>query len=138
MNIITEIYKQVRNQLLAEVPAIRFIDFDNGQLDYYVSYPCALIDISDIAYNDSGDQDNWAACEVTIKLAFEVYENTNSLTPNDNALDHADTVTATLNALRGFEFDNSDTFTRRRLSRIPAQGLKVYSAVFNVSVFGDC
>jgi hypothetical protein len=141
MDLINELFTQTRDRIKSQVPAVRFIDFDNGQLELYdtppVSYPCALIDVSDVAFNDGGDNENWALCEVTVKLAFEVYENTNHLTPSDDALNHSATLTAVMNALRGFVFNNSDVFIKRRLTRIPAQGLKVYSIVFNVSVYGD-
>lgn len=53
-----QVIKNIQNKL-KEVPGVKYIDEDSGQLDYYspnmpVMWPCVLIDLDQITYSDTG------------------------------------------------------------------------------------
>jgi len=80
-------------QLLTQVPGINYVDEDWGQLDYYsqnppVKWPCALIDVSNAAYNNMVRNPahipqlrQEAKCMLTVRLADIKLTNSSTLTP---------------------------------------------------------
>ncbi|MCK4499827.1 hypothetical protein KAU11_04975 [Candidatus Babeliales bacterium] len=105
------IYLPIINQLKTEVPALRWIDADMGQLDFYemkppVVFPCALIDIDLPKCEDLAELVQDCDATITIRLAFEPMGQTNSTAPEsvqNRALAMWDTVSQVFTALQGFE-----------------------------------
>lgn len=70
-----------------EVPEIRYISQDIGQLENYeirpsVSWPCTLIDIEDGVFSDTADQNIQIAQKiVSIRLGLVKYSDVNNLSP---------------------------------------------------------
>jgi len=105
------IYLSIVNQLKTKVPALRWIDADMGQLDFYelrpsVAYPCALIDIDLPECVDNSELVQMCDVAITIRLAFEPAGQANGAAPEavqTKALAMWDTVSAVFSALQGFD-----------------------------------
>jgi len=85
---------------LQTLPGLKYVDEDWGQLDYYspnfpVQWPCALIDVTNAAYSDTGkdrtkdpQQRQIAECYLTLSIANLKLTNTSGRAPKpqkDNA-----------------------------------------------------
>jgi hypothetical protein len=76
----------MQERLMENVPDIRYSNQDLGQLeapgDPPVSWPCALIDMSDTQYADlMGGTQEGNVCTVSIRLGFNPYSQTSNLQP---------------------------------------------------------
>lgn len=80
------LYTEIMTRLLREVPEIKYIDQDLGQLDYYngsrppVGFPAVLIDFSEATFEELGVNNvQLATVTVNIRLAFTPYTSANNL-----------------------------------------------------------
>lgn len=117
------LYLSIMDRLVAEVAALRYIDQDLGQLDNYdirpaVSFPCALIDISDFESDDmAGKNMQHAEGLVIITLGFDPFSASNSLAPGDvrlKALEYYDIEQAVHVALHGWRNEGFSKLLRRK------------------------
>jgi hypothetical protein len=108
---------------LKTVPALRWIDMEDGQLEFFelkpaVAFPCALIDVEYPKCEDI-DEDGtlqMVNARITIRLAFEPIGQTNSAAPTaiqTKALSRYDTVNACFTALQGWSDDEVSGFSRK-------------------------
>lgn len=76
--------------LKTEVPELKYVNQDLGQLEYYtmdspaVSWPCALLDLNDTTYSDllnNVQEANQAT--VTVRIGHNPYSGTSNLQPED-------------------------------------------------------
>lgn len=78
------LFLALQERILQEVEEIRYIDQDLGQLNEErpsLSFPAVLIDFSNFNYEDLAEQKQTAEGIVVLKLVFDVYSNSNSLSP---------------------------------------------------------
>jgi hypothetical protein len=71
---------------LATVPAIKYLDEDWGQLDYYspnqpVKWPCVIIDINQAVWSNQGEHVQIGLAQVSIRVADMKLSNTNVMAP---------------------------------------------------------
>jgi hypothetical protein len=63
---------QIRDRLMAQVPALKYVDEDWGQLDYFnrppVKYPCALINVWNVNYTNTGNRRQAAKVAVRVSI----------------------------------------------------------------------
>lgn len=113
------IYTAVINRLIDQVPALKWIDMDIGQLDSQerpaIALPCCLITIS--IPNPKAISDTFQECDARIglKLIFDIPERTNSVATEANrlaGLANYDIIAATYAALQGYETENFDSLNR--------------------------
>jgi hypothetical protein len=96
-------------RLKAQVPELRYIDQDLGQLEVErppVSYHCALIDFVDWSFEDVGDNIQFASGAVIIRLGMQAWSSSSNLTPvlhQDKALSFYDVEWKTYKALHGWK-----------------------------------
>lgn len=106
------LFVRLQAHLKTQVPDLRWIDQDFGQLEQErppVSYPCALIDFTDWNFENWGENIQSAAGAVVIRLAFDAWSNTNNLTPSlwkDKGLVFYDIEYKIYKALQGWKPDN--------------------------------
>lgn len=101
----------LQDRIKTQIPDIRWIDQDLGQLENYgdrpaVSFPCVLIDFQNFQYEDASDLIQFAEGTVNFRLAFAPFSNTNSLTPvsyQEKALQFYDLEWALYKALHGWK-----------------------------------
>jgi hypothetical protein len=105
-----QIFLDIDARLQTQVPEIRWIDFDQGQLDQEtppVSFPCALVSFIDSQVLQIGTGLEEENLSIQVRLGFKVRERTHSkanLSLRETALAHLDTVEkvrASLNGLSG-------------------------------------
>ena len=80
-----ELIDVVKDQV-ATVTDLKYVDEDWGQLDYYspnypVKWPCALVDINSIVWNNLGEHKQDGIAQVSIHVATIKLSNTNVKAP---------------------------------------------------------
>ncbi len=80
--------QDIRNRLSAEIPALKYIDEDWGQLDDYsphfpVKWPCALIDITQVNYSNVGKTGQLGEAAIAITVADVKLLNSSSKAPSN-------------------------------------------------------
>lgn len=146
------LYNILLERIKAEVPAIKHIDFDAGQLEMIaqelippVQFPCVLIDID---YPKCEDQNEDASIQlvnpvVNIKLGFQVQKSTDSQSPTatrNAGLAFLDTIEAVYTALQGYSTNTLSALNRRRQysdKLFNGSGLKVYNIEFETSMLDE-
>jgi hypothetical protein len=141
MDLIKTLFESIRDQLKTQVPEIRWIDENNEQLSLYeeppVAYPCALIDTESVDFENTEDSPLAnAPCLVSVTFGFKTLEATNHLTPNSNAFAYSATLTKAIDALHGHEVYNSCSLNKRGYQKQPRPGIRVYKALFEVTISG--
>lgn len=80
------IIQKFQSQLMEYVPALKEVDEDWGQMDFYegmppVKMPCALIDIQDGQFSDAGELRQQGSLTVVVKLFVLRLGNTSNNAP---------------------------------------------------------
>lgn len=138
------IYNQVAERLKSQVPALRWIDLDTGQLETAerppVAFPCALITISVEGTTDFTETVQECTGTVRVRLAFDQPMKTDQATPVQHrnvALQPYDLIAGVHKALQGFSTPSFDPLSRTRQNKENSRhGLFVYSIDYRV-VFED-
>jgi hypothetical protein len=139
-----ELYEAIVTRLTEEVPALKMIDFEMGQLDALaiderpaVKFPCALLDISYPQCEDESQHTQLVTAHVNVKLAFECPLPTDSLAPSARraaSLAIFDGVDNVYKFLQGFESDEFSSFSRK--SQSPDNryaGIKIINMLFETT-----
>lgn len=108
-----QLYEALQEQIKSEVPEIRYIDVDLGQLDYYetrpgVSWPCVMIDFIMGQWSNESGGVQWGDFTVNIRLGFAPFSSANSLAPDvvqEKALQYFEVEWKLYKALQGFDAD---------------------------------
>lgn len=120
----TEIYEAILNKLQTEVPELRFIDINTGQMDEDnppVDYPCALIDIDSIDFEHKTKSYDKGECLIEIELYFLISTNTSNITPapvRQEAFKHMNTVKEVDKLLNGLENPAFYPLKRKKFTRL--------------------
>ena len=137
----TTLFKSICDLLESEVPALRWIDGDMGQLEDGrpgIAYPCALIDITYPSCADVDSVDQQINADISVRVAFDPRGATNaavSTERRDSALSMLDTLEDIHRALQGF----TDDYVYSSLSRYSAlrekraDGRPVYRIVYKTT-----
>ena len=143
-----EYLKDVLDTLEHEVPALRWIDANEGQLDFYtderppVAFPCCLVDLAmpDVRrLSAMGTTPSRCTLRATLQVAFNDCASLNARTParvRDVAFRRFDMLEDIRRALDGRWFDHfQQPWTR--VSSTPRRredGLKLYEMTFEATV----
>jgi uncharacterized repeat protein (TIGR01451 family) len=137
------LYAAIRDKIKQDLPAVKWIDLDSGQLDnpeqsYPFPFPAIFIDFPAIDWQDAGERMQDGQVQVSFRIAFRIYDETHGSAPDDSydtftkAMDALHLMTSIHAKLQGF----SDGATFNRLSRITTttdrreDGLKVFNMVY--------
>ena len=136
-----EIFTALCEHIKKNVPEIRWIDFDTGQLNIAserppVDWPCCLIDISYPSCRDLAVEDNMQLvnADITLRVAFVPAGETHHRAPADvrkQALKMFDIVEKLHSALQGETF--KDTVSGLSRSRAKKQTRNNKVVVFNIT-----
>lgn len=79
-------YKEILEQLSTELPELKWIDLDRGQIDqpndhYTVAFPAVFISFNDIPWDGIGQKLYAGNCTISFRLAFQSYNDSNNNTP---------------------------------------------------------
>jgi len=131
---IDTIYKDLLGQLDSRVPDLRWIDYDQGQIDYPaehypIDFPAVLIDFENTDWEDLGRQIQGGDITIGFRVAFRLYEDLNNHTPADSrnaGLQKLQLLTTIHKALQGFAGANYNRLSRiRTFTEKRNDGLKV-------------
>lgn len=83
-----DLIQSFQNQLMLHVPALKEVDEDWGQMDFYegmppVKMPCALIDIQDGQFTDAGELRQQGTLTVVVRLYILRLGNTSNKAPQN-------------------------------------------------------
>jgi hypothetical protein len=85
-SLFAQLYLALATHLKQNMPAIKWIDLDLGQLDGYkerpaLIFPCVLIDFTQAQYRQEGQQVQWTDFNIVVRLGFENWNATNADAP---------------------------------------------------------
>lgn len=116
------LFKSIQERLTKEVPELRWIDMDKGQLDYFerppVSFPCALISVQLPRTIDLGAKKQKCDGLIVIRMGFDFSGNTSHVTPEaalEKSLAYFDLVEKVYGALQGYGESSYNTLSRQSL-----------------------
>lgn len=138
-----EILKTVMERIREKVPELRWVDADEGQLDFQdsrppVAFPCCLVELSyPGAENMSAAHPGMQRVQISLelKIGFNDCASFNVNKPQqvrETAFARLDMVEALHRAVQGFKMENCAKSFRRERCRPQKRpdGLKVYEAVY--------
>ncbi|MEZ5195093.1 MAG: hypothetical protein R2764_01440 [Bacteroidales bacterium] len=147
------IYRSIVKQLQTEVPAIKWIDLDGGQLEapdenYPVQFPAVFIDFRNIQYQQLSRNTQQAVATISVRVAFDIYEDFHGNAPDlELATDRLRLLHNIYVALHGFSGlilpDGNGGFEDNHFSKLQRQSiiaerrgdaLKVYNITFQCAV----
>jgi hypothetical protein len=141
-----QIYELIAQRIQNQVEEIKWIDLDNGQIDYYeyrvnVDFPAVLINIKYPYCEDIGT-DGIQLCDVEIELrtVFNLFDETNIDAPQqvrDNALEIFQIINKIHACLQNWRNDGTcGTISRQSITKESrTDGSKVYSMVYKTTYY---
>ena len=135
------LFNSISTKLKAEVPELRWIDWDFAQVDQQappVSWPCCLIDFPNITYSDRGELAQMGETIVSLRFGFKVYERATSKTPQqykDQALEHLQILNKAQAALQGYEDEHFSALTRTSMSRQNLRKWRIYTLQYSTVIY---
>lgn len=133
-----DLFKAISTAITTKVPAVRWVDFDLGQLDSGeappVSFPCVLIGFGNAGYSNLAQLVQLGEIQVSIRVAFKTFERTHSAATEsfrDVGLAHLDTLQAIHFALQGLSGTAFSSMTRETMAQENRADLRVYRYVYS-------
>ncbi len=145
LNNMETIIKSIEEKLRAQVPELKWIDQDFGQLELEnppVNFPCALIDVQEVDWENTTQLDQQGDTLVNIRIAFRVYDRSNIHTPTplrQRAVAHFSVLKKIKKHLHGAEdaeanYNSLKCIKTRRNKTIDP---RVYTMSFNTTLFDN-
>lgn len=135
----------IQARIIAQVPALKYVDEDWGQLDYYnpnppVKFPCCLIDSNQASWSNQARNMQMGLVEITITLADFRLSNSSGAAPANQktkSFEIYDTLNDVFQALQGWSGDQSySRLVRTRSSKRKREdGVRMYDTVFSVELY---
>lgn len=134
---IEDLYTAVAD-LIAEVPQIKWVDMDFGQVDNFdirpaVAFPCALIGIDFPQITDLGQKKQKPQVVINIKMGFNYSGETAHATPEqvrERALAYYGIVKAVYKKLQGERIGTSTLKRRQQLETARPDRIKIIEMPF--------
>lgn len=132
--------------LEAQVPEVRWIDADEGQINSQnnrppVAFPCVLIDMTYPQTEALNAQSEKIRVQFSLRIAFEGYGQTSSVAPEEvreRALERLDILEKIHRTLQWWSYERQINPLRRQrvITERRQDGLKVYNMIYE-SAFVD-
>lgn len=134
------IYIAVSDRLAANVPELKWLDLDKGQMNYErptVVFPAALIGLTLPKAEDLNHKKQICEAYITLRICFDFSGNTNMSTPEANRLDalaYFDLVEKIYVNLQGWNTAEFNPLSRVNVSEeLRPDGYKVVKITFKTS-----
>lgn len=108
-----KIFMSVQQRISSELPAIKYIDQELGQLKAGtrppVSWPCVLIDFEDFDFENLSENVQTSKGTIVVRLGFQPYSNSSQITPApviEQAISYYDLEWEMHKVLQGWAPDN--------------------------------
>lgn len=138
-----ELFIDICDLLKKEVPELRYIDWDEGQLNIVgerppVVFPCCLIDLQYPSCKDLDGINQLVSTNIILKIGFQPYGETNTNAPanvRDRALTVFDVIEKIHEALQGETLDDtvSEIGRRRAVKTVRKDGIQVYTVTYDTT-----
>lgn len=139
-----EIFIALCDHLEKEVPELRWIDEDEGQLNTQpgvrpaVDYPCCLVDISYPDCQDTNETEQLVNATITLRIGFQPAGETNNKAPEPvrrKALERLSVIEKVQNSMQGWTAEDIISPISRKSSQssIMANKVKVYTIVYKTT-----
>ena len=137
------VYADLINRLSKAVPDLRWIDLDQGQIDfpadnYPIDFPALLIDFTNTEWEDIGQQIQGGEMMISFRTAFRLYEDMNNHTPEESrnaGLQKLQLLKTIHKALQGFAGANYNRLSRiRTFTEKREDGLKVITMQYSTYI----
>lgn len=139
---INDILTAIAARLGAEVPELKYIDEDWGQLDDYsdnppVKFPCAVIEVQQAAWRNQSNKVQDGSVNISIRVADQRLSNTNLRAPAPQKLNAAaiwliqEKIYKALHTWRPVDYPDFSSLTRvssRKLKR--DDGVREFEMIF--------
>jgi hypothetical protein len=120
MNYFGQLYADLSDHIKAQVPEIRWIDQDLGQLETFeyrpeVSFPAVLIDFAATSYSEISELAQIGDVTIVLRLAFAPFSQSHQAAPTavrDKALAYYALEQKLYNAVQGWQTDYSGPMIR--------------------------
>lgn len=139
-----EIFVALCDHLEKNVPEIRWIDEDEGQLSTQpgvrpaVDFPCCLIDINYPDCQDTNETEQLVNATITLRIGFQPISETHNKTPEPvrrRALERLSVIEKVQEAMQGWTAEDiiSPVSRKSAQSTLTASKIKVYTVVYKTS-----
>lgn len=142
-----QLLTDILNRIKTDVPAIKYVDEDWGQLDYYspappVQFPAAIVDCVSVTYTNEGKLVQLGDVQVRIRIADQKLTNSSGKAPQTqrNQAFAIYDLLATMHAkLHGWPTNKHYTrLVRQTLKRVVRNdGMRVHELVYTTRIVDD-
>ena len=109
------------DHIKAQVPEVRWVDQDLGQLEEYemrpaVTFPCVLIDFAATSYNDLSDNAQTGETTILVRIGMNPFSKSNVQAPTEvreKAVEYYDIEQKVHQCLQGWQNDFTSALARR-------------------------
>ncbi len=133
------IFLNIQDRIANQVPALRYIDKNWGQLNFPqppVQWPCCLIDLDNIDYSQAADRCRLAEASISLTVADHHTVRSSAKAPSkSDAYDILDIITTIIEVLEGYRVpDTTQALTRTRLQKTYSdQSYDIYTLTFTTA-----
>lgn len=142
-----QLLTDIQTRLIAKVTALKYVDEDWGQLDFYspnppVKFPAAVIDCINATYTDEGKLVQLGRVQVRIRIADQKLSNTSGNAPSSqksNAFAIYTTLASIHAALHGWSGNAAySKLIRQSLKReTRSDGMRVHEIIYTTQLVDD-
>ena len=142
-----QLISDIKARLSEKVTALRYIDEDWGQLDYYASdapvkWPCALITVTQAQWSNKGRLTQTGIADVSIRFADLKLSNTNPKASDSQraaANNIFDVMTDSFASLHGWTADSANgPFTRTLTRKVNREdGIREFEVIYSVQLHDE-
>jgi hypothetical protein len=135
-----QLFNNIQKQIAENFSELSLVDEDYGQLEaietaedtYPVTFPCVLIAIPEVVWNDLGGGYQRGTASITIRLAIDCYDDTHySSDTSGMAADRKELVSSVHRKLQGFQSGTCSPLIRRKSNDYSRpHGIKVYETLY--------
>lgn len=137
-----------QDRITAQVPEIKWIDQDLGQLEHYeirpsVAWPCVLIDFGNTNYDEMPGNVQWGNAAFSLRLGFPSFSPSQSGAPTsvkEQALQYYELEQFLYQAIQGYDGDGliqPATRINAMTERRDGDNFRVRVLVFNTTFMDD-
>jgi hypothetical protein len=135
-----QLFNDIQKRIADNFPELSLIDEDYGQLEaietsedtYPVTFPCALISIPEVTWENLGGGSQRGTASITVRLALDCYDDTHAGSgTEDRAAERKALATSIHRKLQGFRSGNDSPLIRKKSNDYSRpHGIKVYETLY--------
>lgn len=142
-----EVLAPLQQRIIDKVAALKYVDENWGQLDYYsanppVQWPCCLIDIGTVVWKNMGNRQQQGVATITLYVANLKLTNTSGRAPagqRNKAWEVHRIINEVHQAVHQYKpYEGSSLLYRKTTARLPRDdGIQQYVIIYECTVTGS-